>query len=75
MQKNIFHSSAEALIYLDKVNVYRNKLGHITLGEKIIRVNGQDVEINQDLHRLLRRNISEVDSTIQKLEMYLTNHI
>ena len=61
--------------YLDKVNVYRNKLGHITLGEKIIRVNGQDVEINQDLHRLLRRNISEDDSTIQKLEMYLTNHI
>lgn len=61
--------------YLDKVNVYRNKLGHITLGEKIIRVNGQDVEINQDLHRLLRRNISEVDSTIQQLEMYLTNHI
>ena len=61
--------------YLDKVNVYRNKLGHITLGEKTIRVNGQDVEINQDLHRLLRRNISEVDSTIQQLEMYLTNHI
>lgn len=61
--------------YLDKVNVYRNKLGHITLSEKIIRVNGQDVEINQDLHRLLRRNISEVDSTIQQLEMYLTNHI
>ena len=61
--------------YLDKVNVYRNKLGHITLGEKIIRVNEQDVEINQDLHRLLRRNISEVDSTIQQLEMYLTNHI
>lgn len=55
--------------------MYRNKLGHITLGEKIIRVNGQDVEINQDLHRLLRRNISEVDSTIQQLEMYLTNHI
>ena len=27
--------------YLDKVNVYRNKLGHITLGEKIIRVNLQ----------------------------------
>ena len=61
--------------YLDKVNVYRNKLGHITLGGKIIRANGQDVEINQDLHRLLRRNISEVDSTIQQLEMYLTNHI
>ena len=61
--------------YLDKVNVYRNKLGHITLGENNIRVNGQDVEINQDLHRLLRRNISEVDSTIQQLEMYLTNHI
>lgn len=57
--------------YLNKINVYRNKLSHIALDEKFIRVNGQDVEINQDLHKLLRSNISEVDSVIQKLEMVL----
>ena len=53
--------------YIEQVNMYRNRLSHITLGEKTIRIKGRDVEINQDLHRLLRRNISEVDSKIQKL--------
>ena len=61
--------------YLDNVNVYRNKLGHIIPDGKIIKVNGQDVEINQDLHRLLRRNISDVDSAILRLEEYLSHHI
>ena len=61
--------------YIEQVNMYRNRLSHITLGEKTIRIKGRDVEINQDLHRLLRRNISEVDSKIQKFETYLTNHI
>lgn len=61
--------------YIEQENMYRNRLSHITLGEKTIRIKGRDVEINQDLHRLLRRNISEVDSKIQKLETYLTNHI
>lgn len=61
--------------YIDKVNVYRNKLSHITLNEKYIQVNGQKVEINQALHRKLRKNISDVDSTIHKLEDYLSNHV
>lgn len=61
--------------YIEQVNMYRNRLSHIIFGEKTIRIKGRDVEINQDLHRLLRRNISEVDSKIQKLETYLTNHI
>lgn len=61
--------------YIEQVNRYRNKLSHITLGEKTIHINGRDVEINQDLHRLLRRNISEVDSKIQEIETYITNHI
>lgn len=32
-------------------------------------------EINQDLHRLLRRNISEVDSKIQEIETYLLPYL
>lgn len=61
--------------YINKVNIYRNKLGHIPLDSKVIHINGQEVEINQDLHRLLRSNITEVDSTLQRLEEYLSNHI
>lgn len=58
--------------YIDKVNMYRNRLGHITLGEKTIHIKGKEVEINQELHRLLRKNIAEVDSTICRIEEYLT---
>ena len=54
------------------MNMYRNRLGHITFGEKTIRIKGKDVEINQELHRLLRKNIAEVDSTICNIEEYLT---
>lgn len=61
--------------YKEKVNIYRNELSHIDLEEKTICIKGQNVEINQDLYRLLRRNISEVDSKIRELETYLTNHI
>lgn len=58
--------------YIKKVNVYRNRLGHITLGERTIKINGKNVEINQDLHRLLRKNIAEVDSTISRIEEFVS---
>ena len=61
--------------YIDMVNVYRNKLGHITLGEKTIRIKGKDVEIDQNLHRLLRKNIVEVDYTIHKIEEHITTQM
>lgn len=61
--------------YIDKVNMYRNRLGHIALGEKVIHIKGHDVEINQDMHRLLRKNISEVDATISKIETFITTAI
>lgn len=61
--------------YIDEVNIYRNKLGHITFGEKTIRIKGKDVEINQDLHRLLRKNIADVDSAICRIEEYITSHM
>lgn len=61
--------------YINQVNMYRNKLSHITLGEKIIRVQGKEVAIDQDLHRLLRKNIVEVDSAIHRLETYLTTNL
>lgn len=61
--------------YIDKVNMYRNRLGHITFGEKTICIKGKDVEINQELHRLLRKNIAEVNSIICNIEKYLTTCI
>lgn len=60
--------------YIDKVNVYRNRLGHIIFGEKTIRIKGNDVEINQELHRLLRKNIAEVDSKICMIENSITKY-
>lgn len=61
--------------YIDKVNVYRNRLGHITFGEKTIRIKGKDVEINQELHRTLRKNIADVNSTICNIEEHLTTNM
>ncbi|WP_027643877.1 hypothetical protein [Enterocloster clostridioformis] len=61
--------------YIDKINVYRNKLGHIKFGEKLIRIKEKDVEINQDLHRFLRKNIAEVEGTINNLETYITQNM
>ena len=58
--------------YIDKVNVYRNKLGHITLGERTICIKGKEIEINQELHRTLRKNIAEVNSKICSIEEHLT---
>lgn len=61
--------------YIDKINVYRNKLGHIKFGEKLIRIKGKEVELNQDLHRFLRKNIAEVEATINNLETYITQNM
>lgn len=59
--------------YFNKVNVYRNKLGHIRCYENdAILIDGKNVNINQDLHRLLRKNIEEVDEKIHIIEDYLT---
>ena len=55
-----------------KVNVYRNRLGHIRFGEKTIKIGGKEVEINQELHRLLRKNIAELDEIIEDIETYIT---
>lgn len=58
--------------YIDKVNVYRNRLGHIRFGEKTIKIGGKEVEINQELHSLLRKNIAELDEIIEDIETYIT---
>lgn len=58
--------------YIGKVNVYRNRLGHLKFGEKTVKIAGKEVEINQELHRLLRKNIAEVDKIIEEIEIHIT---
>lgn len=58
--------------YMNNVNIYRNRLGHIRFDDKTIHIKGNDVEIDQHLHRLLRKNIADVDYTINQLEKYIT---
>ena len=60
--------SADELIhfkdyYINKVNMFRNRLGHVKLGEQVLHIQGKDVPIDQALHRMLRKNISEVEKT------------
>lgn len=61
--------------YIDKVNVYRNKLGHIKFGEQKIKIKGIDLLINQELHRMLRKNIAEVENTLSQMEKYFVEQI
>lgn len=52
--------SADELIhfkdyYINKVNMFRNRLGHVKLGEQVLHIQGKDVPIDQALHRMLRK--------------------
>lgn len=61
--------------YINKVNMYRNRLGHVKLGEQIMHIQGQDVPIDQALHRLLRKNISEVEKALLSIERYVVSQM
>lgn len=55
--------------YLNKINVYRNKLGHVDFSkDKAIKVSGKNILIDSNLHKQLRKNIREVDAKIQEIE-------
>jgi len=61
--------------YMNSIGVYRNKLGHVRFGEKHVVIDGKQVEINQELHRRLRKNIVEMDKVIELIEKYVTEEI
>lgn len=61
--------------YVEKVNVYRNRLGHVKFGEQILHVNGKDVPIDQSLHRLLRKNVSEIEKSLMAIEMFVSSQM
>lgn len=49
--------------------------GTLNWAEKMIKINGKDVEVNEELHRLLRKNIAEVENTISGIEEYIMQNI
>ena len=57
--------------YINNISVYRNKLGHVKVGERTISIKGKPVNIDQNLHRLLRKNISQMDKDIQGIEIFV----
>ena len=61
--------------YINNVNMYRNRLGHVKLGEQVLHIKGKDIPINQDLHRLLRKNISDVEKTLLSLEKHVASQM
>lgn len=61
--------------YINKVNMYRNRLGHVKLGEQVLHIQGKDVPIDQALHRMLRKNISEVERTLLSIEKYVVSQM
>lgn len=61
--------------YIKKVNMYRNRLGHVKLGEQVLHIQGKGVPIDQNLHRLLRKNISDVEQTLLLLEKYVVSQM
>ena len=57
--------------YMNNVGVYRNKLGHVKADDSQIVVAGKTEPIDEELHKKLRKNVTEVDKTIKRLEEYI----
>ena len=58
--------------YIESVGMYRNRLGHVKLGDSIIRLKGKDIPIDQALHRLLRENIAHCEQSLTLIEEFIT---
>lgn len=61
--------------YYNNVGTYRNRLGHVKCGDHYIELNGRKIPINQDLHRLLRSNITECEKAIASIEAFVLESV
>lgn len=50
--------------YTKQLGSFRNKLGHVSLGEEI-KVNGQKYVIDEVFHQMLRKNINELEKEFE----------
>lgn len=58
--------------YKENLNIYRNKLGHKNIQENTMNINGNIIQIDRELHRLLRKNIASIDTLIGNIENHIT---
>lgn len=59
--------------YMSKLGYFRNKLGHVKNGD-VVKVAGTKYTINQDFHRMLRKNINELEEGFQtKIDLLLND--
>ena len=61
--------------YYNSIGTYRNRLGHLKLGDTKIIINGEEICIDQGLHRRLRSNIALVDDELSFIENYITTQM
>lgn len=61
--------------YYDRIGTYRNKFGHLKLGDTKITINGEEICIDQGLHRRLRSNIALVDEELSFIENFITTQV
>lgn len=59
--------------YNKHLGSYRNKLGHNVVEGTTIKVYGEEVIVNQELHRRLRHNIVELNNLYERLEVFINN--
>lgn len=53
-------------LYMEKLGRYRNKLGHVNVGEEIEIGENEKEIINQEFHKKMRRNIAELNDKFEK---------
>lgn len=58
--------------YIESIGMYRNKLGHVKMGDCVIKIKGNFVPIDQALHRLLRVNIATCERSLTIIENFIT---
>lgn len=52
--------------YMEKLGRYRNKLGHVKVGEEIKIGENEKETINQKFHQKMRKNITELDQKFEE---------
>jgi len=61
--------------YTHTIGKYRNRLGHVKIGDDKIKLDGRFIPIDQNLHRLLRQNVIDCEKKIVQLEEFVTEKI
>jgi CheY-like chemotaxis protein len=61
--------------YESNISSYRNALGHRKLYEDSIMLNGESIPIDSQLHKKMRKALSDYDNLIDELEKFITESI